>query len=170
MLTTALMNRTEPSAADWEGPMRRGSMWARSERIAFLVWLTVSAAACTGWQTVEVSPEQLITERHPAEIRVTLTDSTQLRLEQPSMAGDTLVGYSKGHTSTVTVTPSGYRGGSTTATEVQVGPAHRIPAADIARVETSHTDAGATIALVIGVAALVVVVAGAALAFGMRNY
>ncbi len=39
-----------------------------------------------------MSPQQLVTEEQPEKIRVTLTDGSQVVLEQPRVSGDTLMG------------------------------------------------------------------------------
>ncbi len=49
-------------------------------------------AGCSSWYVQEVSPQQLITEDQPEKIRVTLTDGSQMVLEQPRVSGDTLMG------------------------------------------------------------------------------
>ena len=65
-------------------------------RILSCVLLPVYLSSCTSWQVQSVSPEQVVTEDQPSKIRVTLTDSLELEMEQPRVVGDTLRGLVKG--------------------------------------------------------------------------
>ena len=63
------------------------------KRFVACVLLPCQLLACKNWQTQEVSPEQVITEQQPDQIRVTLTDGTQRFLAEPRLSGDTLIGH-----------------------------------------------------------------------------
>jgi|SRR5438445_9898765 len=71
--------------------------------IAFtlLLWYV---AGCTSWRVQDLTPQQVIDKWHPASVRVTRGDSSQLVLDQPRMAeGDSLVGLVHGATYGVAV-------------------------------------------------------------------
>ena len=61
-------------------------------RLTCRLLLPAFLAGCSSWHVQEVSPQQLITEDQPGKIRVTLTDGSQIVLEQPRVSGDTLIG------------------------------------------------------------------------------
>ncbi len=65
-------------------------------RVLSAILLPAYLASCTSWQVPPVSPEQAITEDQPSKIRVTLTDSSTVEMEQPRIVGDTLRGLVKG--------------------------------------------------------------------------
>jgi len=65
-------------------------------RVLSSILLPVYLSSCTSWQVQSVSPEQVVTEDQPSKIRVTLTDSSELEMEQPRIVGDTLRGLVKG--------------------------------------------------------------------------
>ena len=145
--------------------MRTHTMWARTERLAFVVWLTASVGACTGWQTVEVTPQQLIDERHPSTIRVTRQDGSRVELAHPYTVGDTLLG-SVEPVSATTQTPSGHWNFSTTTTP-RTAPADTavrvaIPVADAVRIQQRHVSSSKTAELVFGL-----LVVGALVAAGI---
>ena len=64
----------------------------RHRRLTCCLLLPAFLAGCSSWWVQEVSPQQLVTEDQPEKIRVTLTDGSQVVLEQPRVSGDTLVG------------------------------------------------------------------------------
>jgi hypothetical protein len=143
--------------------MRTRAMWARTERVAFIVWLAASAGACTSWQTVDVSPEQLLTEKHPDEIRVTRQDGSQVDLVAPQAIGDTMVGVLHPSSAVIgTMQTAGVFGAASDGQTVTNAPSARIPFNDAVRIETSQVDAGRTALLVIGMAALGALIVGAA--------
>ncbi len=47
---------------------------------------------CTTWKVQELSPEQVIAEQSPNQVRVTKTDGTQFRVWEPRVRSDSLVG------------------------------------------------------------------------------
>ena len=61
-----------------------------ARRSGWLVLLTTALAACTQWQVQNVPPEQLVATRHPARIRVTMSDSSKVVLTNPEIVNDTL--------------------------------------------------------------------------------
>jgi hypothetical protein len=131
------------------------------ERLAFALWLGASASACTGWQTVEVSPEQLVAEQHPNKVRVTRQDGSRVEVEHPSITADTL----RGTVQPVTVTTresEGHGDFSTVTRTVGVDTVTQaiIPVTDVARIERRHVSAGKTAGLVAAILALGAVVAG----------
>ncbi len=83
-------------------------------------------AACTSWQTQEVSPEQALADEQPDKVRVTLTDGSQVEVHQPTVARDTLTGFSDGH---------------------QVS----VPLASVSELELRESDTGKTIWLTVGI-------------------
>ena len=107
-------------------------------RFIACILLPCYLVACTSWKTQEASPQQVLADDQPDKVRVTLTDGSQVVLEEPAVSGDTLSGLDD----------------ST--------PVH-IPLADVADVEVRKTDIIPTVALVVlglgvvfvGVAAIV---------------
>lgn len=61
-------------------------------RLTCYLLLPAFLAGCSSWYVQEVSPQQLVTGEQPEKIRVTLTDGSQVVLEQPRVSGDTLMG------------------------------------------------------------------------------
>ena len=135
--------------------MRSGALWARMERLAFAAWLAASAAACTSWQVEMVPPAQLISQKHPDEIRVTLPNSSKVKLQQPTMEGDTLVGIVGGHSTTTGGASTGAFGENATLVELKGGTQLRLPVSDARYIETSHVSTGKTLGLLAGIAAVV---------------
>jgi hypothetical protein len=54
----------------------------RSESMLLVLALT-GLSACTSWQVQSASPQQVLAERRPEQVRVTHTDSTTMVLNQP---------------------------------------------------------------------------------------
>ena len=104
-------------------------------RLTCCLLLPVYLAGCSSWYVQEVSPQQLVTEEQPGKIRVTLTDGSQVVLEQPRVSGDTLMGNAP------KVAPSG---------KVVVSQQVNIPLSDVADVAIQRTDAGKTTGLILG--------------------
>jgi hypothetical protein len=66
-----------------------------SIRLMHLRWsllFLLGTAGCTSWRTQQLAPQQVISERHPDRIRVTLTDSSTLVLQHPTVSGDSIIG------------------------------------------------------------------------------
>ena len=120
-------------------------------RLTCCLLLPVYLAGCSSWYVQEVTPQQLVTEGQPKKIRVTLTDGSQVVLEQPRVSGDTLMGK---------FAPKGV------APSAQVfvrGEQVSIPLSDVTDVAIQRTDAAKTTKLIVWtvlvVGAAVVVVA-----------
>ncbi len=107
-------------------------------RILSCILLPVYLSSCTSWQVQSVSPEQVVEEDQPSQIRVTLTDSSELEMEQPRIVGDTLRGLVKGGVDDSLVERD-------------------VLLADIATVRVKKTDATKSILLGVGILAGVVV-------------
>ncbi len=74
-------------------------MRRRAIALALLIWYV---PACTSWQVARgITPQQLIAARHPPVVRVTLHNSSQFVLDEPSIAGDSLAGFVSGKDSSV---------------------------------------------------------------------
>lgn len=110
-------------------------MRRRSIALAMLLWYV---PACTTWQVTQgVTPQQLIADRHPPAVRVTLPDSSRIVLDEPSIEGDSLVGFVGAKDSSVA-------------------------AADITQIAVRKVSTGKTVGLVFGLALL-----GATIAAGV---
>ena len=107
-----------------------GAMTIR--RIIACILLPCYLVACTTWKTQEASPEQVLAEE-PGKVQVTLTDGSQLVLEDPAVSGDTLSGLYDG------------------------APVH-IPLADVWSIAVKGTDATKTGFVVLGVVLTVVAI------------
>ncbi len=62
-------------------------------RLIACILLPCYLVACTSWKTQEVSPQQVLTDEQPDKVRVSLTDGSQVVLEEPVVSGDTLIGF-----------------------------------------------------------------------------
>ena len=98
------------------------------------VLLSTQVVACASWRTEQVSPAQVVAERHPQTVRVTRSDQSRIVLTKPTIVGDTLMGVQG-------------------ATRLGEGQGFHIPLADIRLLETRRMDPGRTIALLVGVPA-----------------
>jgi hypothetical protein len=58
--------------------------------------LLVSLTGCAKWQVQSVTPEALLSQRHPSRIRVTRSDDSTVVLYAPEVVGDTLYGTTRG--------------------------------------------------------------------------
>lgn len=119
-------------------------------RLLSSILLPVYLSSCTSWQVQSVSPEQVVTEEDPSKIRVTLTDSSEVEMEQPRIVGDTLRGLVKA-------------GADDSLVERDV------LLADIATVRIKKTDPGRTAFLGLGIAAVVGVAVFAAAICGDQS-
>jgi len=90
-------------------------------------------AACTSWHVEkEVSPQQLISTKHPRVVRLTRTDGSHKELDGPRIAaGDSLTGIHNGVLSSVAVS-------------------------DVTQVATPRFSAGKTIGLFLGLSVVAV--------------
>ena len=74
-------------------------MRRRAIALALLLWYV---PACTTWQVQQgITPQQLIAARQPDAVRVTLPDSSQIVLHEPTIAGDSVAGIVHGRDSSV---------------------------------------------------------------------
>jgi len=105
-------------------------------RVLSSILLPVYLSSCTSWQVQSVSPEQVVTEDQPSAIRVTLTDSSKLEMEQPRIVGDTLRGLVKGESNDSLVERD-------------------VLLVEIATVRIKKTDPGRTAFLGLGIAAII---------------
>jgi hypothetical protein len=65
-------------------------------RLIACILLPSYLVACTSWKTQEASPQQVLEDEQPDKVRVTLSDGSQLVLEEPAVSGDTLSGLDDG--------------------------------------------------------------------------
>jgi len=112
---------------------RNGSRTAG--RLVRLVLLTASLTACTKWQVQAVSPQQLLAEGQPAQLRITRADQSAIILHHPELVGDTLYGS--------------VRDGAASAE-----PRQQVAVSDVAQLAIRRTDPLATGLLALGSAAL----------------
>lgn len=104
-------------------------------RLHQLVACTVLASyltACGSWRVQGLSPQQVLTAEQPEAIQVMRSDSTRVVLTEPEVSGDSVVGLTEGGRLS-------------------------IPLTDIASVALRKGDAGGTVGLMLGLAALAVV-------------
>ena len=119
--------------------------YLRLRRLTCYLLLPAFLAGCSSWYVQEVSPQQLITEEQPGKIRVTLTDGSQMVLEQPRVSGDTLMGK---------FAPKGFA--PSAQVQLKRGEQVNIPLSDVTDVAIQKTDAGKTFVRVAVVGAAVV--------------
>ena len=100
--------------------------------------LTVQLAGCYSWRAESVSPARLTAAEHPAIIRVTRPDGSQLLLRQPAARSDSLFGV--------------------TAEGVEIG----LPLPQVSKVEVRRFSTGKTGGLVLGVAGCAIALVGLA--------
>ncbi len=65
-------------------------------RVLSSILLPAYLSSCKSWQVPPVRPEQVITEDQPSKVRITLSDSSTVEMEQPRIVGDTVRGTVKG--------------------------------------------------------------------------
>ena len=112
-------------------------------RAVLLLFGMLHLTACQTWQSVSldaISPAQLIEEDQPDRVRVLLRSGNELELENPSVEGDELV-----------------------------APGVSMPLADILLLEVREFSMDRTVLLAVGVAAGVLVAAGAVVATVCRS-
>ena len=103
-----------------------------------LLLLASYTNACTGWVVQTAPPQQVVTERHPDQARITRVDGSEIVLHRPVVSGDSLLGA-------VIV-------GKNTAGEDSLQ-AVGLPAAEARTIAIRKVNAGKTVGLVLGVAA-----------------
>ena len=65
-------------------------MSRRPLSIALSVLVTLNA--CTSWQIAPTAPAQVVSERHPKQVRVRKADGRKVVLREPLVRGDSLLG------------------------------------------------------------------------------
>jgi hypothetical protein len=104
-------------------------------RFGRLILLTASLTACTKWQVQALSPQQLLAEGQPAQVRITRADQTAIILRHPEIVGDTLYGIARNGAG-------------------QAEPRPGVPLSDVAQVAIRRQDPLSTGLLALGSAAL----------------
>ena len=107
-------------------------MRRRAIALALLLWYI---PACTTWQVARgITPQQLIADKHPAKVRLSLAGNSQVVLEEPRVAGDSLAGFVNGKDSSVV-------------------------ASDVTQLAIRKVSGGRTMGLVVGLGLLAAIVA-----------
>ena len=121
-------------------------------RILSCILLPAYLSSCvTNWEVQWASPEQVVEEEQPSQIRVTTTDHSEIVLDEPRVSGDTLIGLERDLSwGSIYAAPD-------TASVLE------IPLADISHVALKKTDVGKSMKLgvtVVGAAFLVMLMVG----------
>ena len=68
------------------------------KRRAFVIAMTATVAmgGCTSWRQANLAADELVREKRPGAVRVTLLDSSRVVLLRPHSVGDSLVGDAEG--------------------------------------------------------------------------
>jgi len=96
--------------------------------------MTVQLAGCTYWKVETVSPVALIENHQPDVLRVQSGDGRRQLLYEPAIRGDSLVGTSSYDSKRQN---------------------RSVALAGVTRVETHHVSANRTVAMIMGIAAVV---------------
>ena len=124
-----------------------------ARRIISCLLLPAYLSSCvTNWEVQRGSPEQVVEEEQPSQIRVTTTDHSEIVLDEPRVSGDTLIGLERDLSSYGSIYAAPDRAA-----------ALEIPLADISHVAINKIDAEKSMKLglgVVGVAFLVMLVVG----------
>ena len=122
-------------------------------RILSCILLPAYLSSCvTNWEVQRASPEQVVEEEQPSQIRVTTTDHSEIVLDEPRVSGDTLIGLVRDLSSYGSIYAAADRAAAV-----------EIPLADISHVAINKIDAEKSMKLglgVVGVAFLVMLVVG----------
>ncbi len=121
-------------------------------RVLSSILLPVYLSSCTSWQVQPVSPQQVVEEEQPSQVRVTTTGQSEVVLDAPQVSGDNLLGLGDRNVSWA---------GSAYAVS-DTGSALEIPLADISHVAIKKTDATKSVLLGLGIVAGAFVVLAAA--------
>ena len=105
------------------------------------VLLGLQVGACAGWRPETLSPADVIRTEHPAQVRLELSDGRHEVLYRPALQGDSLLGRRAEHDTMST---------------------RALSLTEIREMATRHVSAGRTVALVVGIGAIVAVIRGAA--------
>ena len=66
----------------------------RSRQLRFVLVPLMAASllsACTGWQIQNMAPSQVLAEKEPERVRLTLLDGSRIELHQPQVCEDEIV-------------------------------------------------------------------------------
>ena len=119
-----------------------------ARRILSCILLPAYLSSCvTNWEVQRASPEQVVEEEQPSQIRVTTTDHSEIVLDEPRVSGDTLIGLERDLSSYGSI----YAAPDTAS-------ALEIPLADISHVALKKTDAEKSFKLGVGVVGAAIVV------------
>ena len=105
----------------------------RQRRLIALVQLAIFLPACTSWQVDSAAPAELFGKR-PSIVRLTMSDSSRLVLNDPVIRGGTLYGHRQLPDQSRTQQPEG------------------IPLAEVQEIATLRSDPTKTTLLVTGIA------------------
>jgi hypothetical protein len=117
-----------------------------TRRRQFIGWMLLSVylTSCSSWHVQPVSPEQVVSEDQPSEVRVTLVDSSQFVMKEPRVSGDTLSGLVSGGQQDILLS-------------------------DISRMEVKRGNVLKTLGFVVGVAGALVIICVAACDFAIQD-
>ena len=121
-------------------------------RVLSSILLPAYLSSCTSWQVQPVSPQQVVEEQQPSQVRVTTTGQSEVVLDAPQVSGDNLLGLGDRN---VSWAAAAYAVSDT-------GSALEIPLADISHVAIKKTDATKSVLLGLGIVAGAFVVLAAA--------
>lgn len=107
------------------------------QRSVAVILLSGQLSGCTGWRAEPLSPADVVEGQKPSELRVQRGDGRREVLYQPQVRGDSLLGRR-----------------DRSATQ----PDRALALTDVTEVATRHIDEGRTVALVLGVGAIVGVI------------
>ena len=110
-------------------------------RVLSSILLPAYLSSCTSWQVQPVSPQQVVEEQQPSQVRVTTTGQSEVVLDAPQVSGGNLLGLGDRNVSWV---------GSAYAVS-DTGSALEIPLADISHVAIKKTDATKSVLLGLGI-------------------
>ncbi len=112
-------------------------------RVLSSILLPVYISSCTSWQVQSVSPEQVVEQEQPSQVRVTTTDQSEVVLEAPRVSGDNLLGLGDRNVSWA----------GTIYAVSDTGSALEIPLADISHLAVKKTNITKSVLLGLGIAA-----------------
>ena len=125
-----------------------------TRRILSCILLPAYLSSCTSWHVQRASPEQVVEEEQPSQIRVTTTSDSVVIFQGPRVSGDTLIGFGERNFSW----DGSVYGAPDTASAL------KIPLADISHVALHKTNAGNSVLLGLGIVVGMIVVSAALVA------
>jgi hypothetical protein len=63
-----------------------------SRQLSLVLAILVTLNGCTSWRAESVAPAQLVSQRHPKQVRARRSDGQKVILRQPLVRGDSLLG------------------------------------------------------------------------------